>query len=392
MSPHEPDFDSVLEAVREIVPTLRENGLEAEDRRWIPDESIELLEKAGVFRIAVPRRFGGLDLSLPQQYAVLSEIARGCASTGWVAVAWVSTAWLATLYPDVTQEEIFAAGQVRISGAFTAGDSTLVATEGGYLLNGTWRFNTGCRGAEWDLVAATVELPDGTFDEAYALVPMSELSIADDWHVSATIGTGSSTTTARDVFVPAHRLVTVGEALTGTAAGRSNSGATGRDYGLLSMVISESVAIYLGAAKGAYETFVGGLGRPIAYTTWEDQREHPLTQHQVAVAENRIAAAEALFEKQLTLLQERADVGEPLTDTEKATVRGRAGHAIQLVNEAVEALNSVSSASSLVRKGHFRRFRRDIEALTLHGLMNPNMSLEVHGRVLVGLDPGTPYI
>lgn len=73
-------------------------------------------------------------------------------------------------------------------------------------------------------------------------------------------------------------------------------------------------------------------------------------------------------------------------------MRGRAVHAIQLVNEAVEALNSVSSASSLARTGHFRRFRRDIEALTLHGLMNPNMSLEVHGRVLVGLDPGTPYL
>lgn len=58
------DAAAVLKAVRDVVPQLQDNAREAEERRWIPDQNIDLLENAGVFQIAVPRRFGGLDLPL----------------------------------------------------------------------------------------------------------------------------------------------------------------------------------------------------------------------------------------------------------------------------------------------------------------------------------------
>ncbi|WP_367044701.1 acyl-CoA dehydrogenase family protein [Streptomyces sp. Je 1-332] len=386
------EAENVLKAVRDIVPKLRENGLESEDQRWILQENIDLLEEAGVFRMAVPQRFGGLDLPLADQYEVLTEISRGCGSTGWAAVAWVSSAWMASLYPDKAQEEIFEGGSVRISGGFTP-TAKMVPAPGGYVLNGSWRFNSGCRGAHWDLLAAELEHPDGTVEEVFAIVPMSELTIADDWHVSAAAATGSSTTTATDVFVPEHRVATSEEAVLGTTGRRSNTGATGRNYGLISFVVVESVAAYIGMAKAAYEVFVEQLnGRGIAYSNWTDQREHPLTQLQVATAANKIAAAEALTTNFLPVLQQRADDGEQPSWEEKAAVRGQAGIAIQLVKEAVEALHSVSGGSALARKSPFQRFYRDLEGLSRHGLMAPNMGLEVHGRVLLGLDPDSLFL
>lgn len=39
---------SVLAAVEDVLPRLRANANEAEDRYWIPDENIALPEKAGV--------------------------------------------------------------------------------------------------------------------------------------------------------------------------------------------------------------------------------------------------------------------------------------------------------------------------------------------------------
>ncbi|MEV4743893.1 acyl-CoA dehydrogenase family protein, partial [Streptomyces sp. NPDC049555] len=279
---------SVLDAVKSIVPILRKNGLEAEDRRWIPDENIELLEKAGVFRMAVPERFGGLDLSLAEQARVISEIARGCPSTGWVTMVWSSSVWTATLYPDKAQEEIFADGTVRISSAF-APTGTVVPTEGGYLLNGSWKFNSGCQGAHWNFTAAMIEHPDGSHGEVMVVVPMSDLSITDDWYVSAGTATGSATTTAKDVFVPAHHVVTFEEVMVSATGDRSNTGATGRNYGLLSMVMAECAAVFLGIAQGAYELFLERLpGRGITYTNWTDQKQHPLTQIQVATARNKI--------------------------------------------------------------------------------------------------------
>ncbi|AEB44514.1 MULTISPECIES: acyl-CoA dehydrogenase family protein [Micromonospora] len=384
-------MSEVLDAVRNIVPRLRENGLESEERRWILDENTELLDKAGVFRLAVPKRFGGLDAPLPEQVAVLTEIARGCGSTAWAAVAWVSTAWMATLYPDQTQEEIFAGGSVRISGGFTP-TAKAVPTDGGYLLNGSWRFNSGCRGAHWDLLAAILEEPDGTETEVFAMVPMSDLSIADDWHVSAAAATGSSTTTARDLFVPAHRVVTGEVALTTGAPGRTPT-APGRSYSLISYVVAESAAAYIGMAKAALELFLERLpGRGLAYTSWTDQRQHPLIQHRVALAANKITAAETLSASYVDMLQRRADAGEEPTWAEKAAVRGQAGTAIQLVKEAVQDLHTIAGASALSKFAPFQRFHRDLLGLTTHGLMSPDMSLEVHGRVLVGLDPDTPFL
>ncbi|GEC08101.1 acyl-CoA dehydrogenase [Streptomyces spinoverrucosus] len=386
------DANSVVHAVQDIVPRLRENGRQAEEERWIPQENIDLLEKAGVFRIATPGRFGGLDLPVAEQTKILAEIARGCPSTGWVASVWVSSTWLATLFPDRAQEEIFAQPSVRVSGGFTP-TGTLTPTEGGYVLNGSWRFNTGCRGADWNIAATILENPDGTHAEVIAIVPMSEFTIADDWHTSAASATGSSTSTAKDVFVPAHRVVDFGEAIFNATPDRSNTGANGRNYGLFAFVMAETVATFLGTAQGALELFLERIpGRAIAYTSWENQAEHPLTQIKVAEAANKIAAAQALEAVWLKVLQDRADAGEQPTTEEKATIRGQGAYAIQLAKEAVEILYRTSGASVIQRSVPLQRFFRDVEGFSLHGFLLLSTNLELHGRVLLGLDPDTPLL
>ncbi|MDT0452086.1 acyl-CoA dehydrogenase family protein [Streptomyces hesseae] len=386
------DLVSVLDAVKSIVPTLRENGVEAEDRRWLPEENLQLLEKAGVFRMAMPKRFGGLDLSLAEQAKVIAEVGRGCPSSAWVTMVWVSSTWTATLYPDKAQEEIFSGDSVRISSAF-APTGTAVPTEGGYILNGSWKFNTGCRGADWNFTAAMIEHPDGTHEEIMAVLPMSDMTITDDWHVSAGTATGSATTHAKDVFVPAHHVTTFEEVMFSATGDRSNTGATGRNYGLLGFVMAECAAVFIGIAQGAYELFHERLpGRGITYTNWTDQKLHPLTQIQVATARNKIDAAESLSARWLEMMQTRADAGEQPTLAEKAIVRGQTAFAAQLAKEAVEILHNASGGSVIQRSVHLQRFHRDIQGFSLHALAQLNANLELQGRVLLDLDPDTDFL
>ncbi|MER5868014.1 acyl-CoA dehydrogenase family protein [Kitasatospora sp. NPDC002040] len=386
---------TVLKAVRDIVPALRDNGLEAENRRWIPDENMDLLEKAGVFRMATPKVFGGLELSLSDQAKVLAEIARGCASTSWVAMVWASSAWMAGLYPEELQRELFADPSVRISGGFTP-SGALTPTEGGYRLSGTWRFNSGCRGADWNMAMALLERPDGSFTEAIALVPMSEFTIADDWHTSSLAATGSSSSSVQDLFVPAHRVVTFDEPpadVAGAEVPAVAEAGTGRAYGLYGFLFSQAVGTFLGIAQGALELFLERLpGRGISYTSYTDQAQHPLTQIQIATAASKIAAAEALAEGLYTVLQGHADAGTEPTLEERARVRAHSAYAAQLAKEAVELLYGASGATVIQRAVPLQRFHRDIQGLALHGwiLLNPN--LEVYGRVLLGLDPDTQLL
>ncbi|MEU8652033.1 hypothetical protein [Streptomyces sp. NPDC048737] len=136
------EAENILKAVLEIVPTLRGSGVASKDQRWTVQGNIDLLEKAGVFRIAVPKHFGGLELPLEEQVEIITGISRGCGSTGRVAVAWISSTWMATPYPPDAREEIFAGGSVRVSGGFTP-TAKMVPAEGGRLLNGAWRFGQG---------------------------------------------------------------------------------------------------------------------------------------------------------------------------------------------------------------------------------------------------------
>ncbi|MFF9087415.1 acyl-CoA dehydrogenase family protein [Streptomyces sp. NPDC014991] len=391
MSPLGTEAQNILKAVQEAVPTLRQNAMETEKQRWLVDENIELLEKAGVFRTAVPERFGGLDLPVTEQADILAAISRGCASTGWVAMVWVSTAWIVSLYPDRAQEEVFAGGSVRVSGGFTP-SGTLTPVEGGYRLSGSWRFNTGVPGAQWNIHAAMAEHADGRQEELFALVPAEDITIADDWDVFGAAGTGSATSTVKDVFVPAHRVVdaSVYDASTGD---RWNAETKGRNYNLLSYVLATCAPVYLGIARSALDLFAERIaGKAITYTNWTDQREHPYTQIAVGRAANQIAACEALSRDWLGVIQERADRGEKMTVAEKVAVRGQVGYVVEATQEAVRMLYDISSASTILRSNHFQRAFRDISALSLHGLLTPTSSLEAHGRVLLDLEPGTDYI
>ncbi|NBM16048.1 acyl-CoA dehydrogenase family protein [Streptomyces sp. GC420] len=388
----EEELASVLDGVRAAVPALRRNGRESEQRRWIVEENIQLLEKAGVFRAAVPKKYGGLDLDVAQQARVVSEIARGCPSTGWLTMVWLTSTWAVTLYPDRTQEEVLAGGSTRVSIVF-APSGTLEPVDGGYRLNGTWRFNSGVRGADWDMLAGLVELPDGTHQELVALVPTDQLAMVDDWHVSSGAGTGSCTVTATDVFVPARRTVPLEEAMVSATGDRSNTGATGRNYGLLGYILSGVAATLVGIAQGAYELFLERLpGRGITYTEWTDQRQHPVTQQQLATAANKIEAARALSERWMDVLQRRADAGEQPTDEEKAVIRGQTAYAGQLSKEAVEVLYAASGGSVIRSDVDLQRFHRDIQGFSLHALVQLGANLEVQGRVLMGLDPGTYFL
>lgn len=386
----DPQTDAVLDAVREIVPALRRNGQESEERRWIVEENIKLMEQAGVFRVGTPRRFGGLDLPLADQAKVLTEIGRGCGSTGWVAMVWVSNSWLATLFPDRAQEEVFTSDSVRISGGFTP-SGTLTPVEGGYRLTGAWRFNTGCRGADWNIAAAMIHGEDGAETEAVAIVPMSEFTIGDDWDTTSAAGTGSNTSRCTDVFVPAHRVVTFEHAIANTTPDRTP--APGRHYSLFPLVMTECAATCIGIARGALEMFLERLpGRGITYTNWTDQGAHPLTQIQVATAANKIAAAEALAETWWPLLQGRADAGELPTVEEAATLRGQTAFVIDLAKEAVRTLFEASGASVIGRSVPMQRFHRDIQGFAQHALLLLSTNLEVQGRVLIGRDPETPFL
>ncbi len=383
-----PSHTPLVDRAAALVPLLREQARTAERERRVPQASLDALGEAGVFAMMAPAKYGGAEADFETQCRVLAEIARGCASTSWVATIYSAMAWVAGVFPDAAQEEIFAGGVPRIAGVFSP-TGTAVATAGGFVVNGRWGYNTGCRGAQWTVVVALVSAREGEPPVPYCLIVRSrELTILDDWHASGMAGTGSNTVTAANVFVPAHRALPLPDMTEGRYPDRHNRDNPYFRYPLASVLVVNAGGTPVGIAMGALETFFDRLpGRAITYTTYTNKAEAPVTHLQVGEASLKIDSAWAHVLYATQLLDRPPDGGLTMRDRVKA--RAHIGYSTGLAREAVDLLFYASGASSIQADVPIQRFQRDMQALANHAIMHAPTAVELYGRVLCGLEPNT---
>jgi len=384
--------NEVLEAVEALRPMLAAGAIEGERMRRVPEVSIQALEDAGVFRMSTPRAFGGLEAPLLQQVKVLAEIARSDVSTSWVASLHSVGTYFVAHYPDRAQEEVFTTPDTRVASIFSPG-GTLTPVDGGYLLSGRWPFNTGCRSAQWDTLAALVDDGDGSPPRLLlALLPMEELTIEDDWQPSGLAATGSNAVRAERVFVAEHRTLPLMEALRGLNLSAANAATPLYRAAFFPFVLVASMGTPVGAALGAMDVFLERLpARKITYTQ-QLQAEAQVTHVTLARSAAAAKAAALLRDDLARRVMGAAESGRELTTLERAEIKAESSEVVRLSREAVRMLFEISTASSIQQSIPIQRFARDIEALSLHGALAFNTNFEVHGRMLAGLEPGTPFL
>ena len=149
----------------------------------------------------------------------------------------------------------------------------------------------------------------------------------------------------------------------------------------------------LGLARAAMTEFDERIHRRgITYTFHERQHEATVTHLQAAEAEMRISSAELVAARMTAEIESKARDGASYTPRERARIRAESGYLTRLCKEAVGLLASAAGASSLQQEVPMQRIARDIHALSLHSFVNPAPNLEIYGRVLSGVDPGTPFL
>ena len=84
MRTHEisPAAQDVLAAVRALEPRIREVADTMEAERRLPPALARALMEAGVFRMGVPRVYGGTELDPMSQVRVVEELSRSKAPSG----------------------------------------------------------------------------------------------------------------------------------------------------------------------------------------------------------------------------------------------------------------------------------------------------------------------
>lgn len=387
-----PTREELVSRASGLAPLLRRNAVWSEENRRIHEESIEAMADAGVFKLRTPLRYGGYETDTRTLVEVATELGRGDGSAAWVAsVYWIPT-WMTCLFPDDVQDEVFSTPDTRVCGTLSP-SATATVTDGGVILNGTWGFQTGALHAHWQEIVAVQIGPEGPQMPVIGLVPLSDLQIVDDWHTAGLKGTGSVSTVADQVFVPQERILPLPAILEGQSASVRNASSAIYNGPLLPVASASSVGTVLGMARGMWDAFFERLpNRKITYTGYEKQAAAPRTHLKVAEAAVKIDETEFHARRLADLVDTKVAAGAPWTLEERIRARADVGAVCRLAKEAVDVLAGASGASGNFSDQAIQRFARDVTAVNLHALMNPDTNAELYGRILCGLEPDTLYI
>ena len=247
---------AVLEAVTELLPTLRDRAQEAEDARRIPDESIKSLQETGFFKLLQPKRYGGLEASPVDFYRGVRLIASACGSTGWVSSVLGVHPWQLALFDQRAQDEVWGDDPTTLVSSSYAPMGRAKAVEGGFQFSGRWSFSSGCDHAQWVFLGGLVMGDEGPIDFRTFLLPRSDYRIDDVWDTIGLRGTGSNDIIVEDVFVPEYRTLSFID--TGRCVCPGQEINSSPVYKLpFAMVFSNSISVpVIGMAQGAYDAYV----------------------------------------------------------------------------------------------------------------------------------------
>lgn len=201
-----PTPESVLDAVRALLPTIRAAAATVDRSGEVRPEIIDALHDAGYFSLLKPPAFGGLD-SGPQQYLTATrELSAACMSTGWLA-GWLGVnSWGLSVREETVLQEIWGTDHRALLCSSYAPTGRLQRVDGGFRLSGRWTRCTGARQSSW-LSAAALRLgSDGAAQDFMAvLVPRADYVVEPTWNGLGLRGIGADDVLVSGAFVPDHR-------------------------------------------------------------------------------------------------------------------------------------------------------------------------------------------
>ena len=370
---------------RALIPMLAENAAQAEKQRKPVDAVITALEDAEIYKLMVPRCYGGLELDMDTFFEVGTALGEGDASTAWVSNFYIEHNWILSQFPASFQQEIFANRSYILAPAMVALGGKAVPQDGGYRLNGRWQWASGIMHADWVIPAALELTEDGQPNPRWFALPVSEVTVEDTWYVDGMSGTGSNDVVVEDVFVPAERSVSIIEMGSGHAPGSQLHDGPLYRTPMMPILTLAAAMPALGQARTVVRLFREYLTTRILIETGSKQAERPASQMRLARAEVEVREVEGLL---------RNTVEDLCIKRNTATLEERARWATQLalaVDQCKRIIQSVCEASgahSHFLDSPFQRAWRDVNTMSCHVVFDLDSKLQTYGRTLLGIDPG----
>lgn len=377
----------VLDAVRALLPDVRERAAETEHERNISTETMGALAGTGLFRMFQPRTHGGTESEPVDFFTAVRLLAGACGSTGWTAALVGATHWHVALLGAQAADDVWGAGPASLVTSSYAPVGRLTPEGGGgYRLSGAWRSAPGAEHCDWAVLGSLLIGPAGDpVDYTAVLVPHSDLSLTDDWNVVGLRGTGSKDVVVANAFVPEHRIY--------GSAGRTRIGDLQRqpDAPVLYRVPFASIhssaitAPLIGAAQGAYDYHVDRARRRTRLSHGgrkgiEDDFAH------VAVARGigELDASVLQLDRDLREQYAHAARNEPIPMELRLRARRDQVRCTERAVESIDLLFKAAGGHAVRTNTPIQRCWRDVHTGAAHLVNDVNQGMSMYGRWAYG--------
>jgi alkylation response protein AidB-like acyl-CoA dehydrogenase len=382
-----PRVQRLLAAARDLRSEIIARRCDIEHERRLPPSLVRALSGAGLFDLWLPCLLDGPELSIADFIRVIEEVAYADGSAGWCVAIAAGYSRLAGYLSSEVAQTIFGAGHAILAGTLNP-MGRAKAVPGGWRIDGRWTYASGIRHATW-LIANCVVEPDKPEQTArqspeirLMLFPAERAEIIDTWHVSGLRGSGSHDFRINDLFVAADHSIPGFDA---------PPRLPGPLYALpfVTTLAVNVAAVSLGIARASIDAMLSLAEGKISQRATTPLRFEPRIQSDIARAEASLRAARAF------LFEAVADLWNEVTTSSAASLRSRAlvrlacAQAAALSAQAVDLMYNAGGGTSLYEDCPLERCFRDTHAVTQHMAVSA-INYELSGRVLLGLDPGTP--
>ncbi|MCV7254353.1 oxidoreductase [Mycolicibacterium fluoranthenivorans] len=379
--------EDVKAGIRDIADLIKANAGTSEAQRRVSQETIDALKSAGAFRIATPRRYGGLETSLRDMMDVSALIAESDGGASWVVTLSNINAWVGGLNGGQAADEVWAQGPDSIIGGVVAPSGTARAVPGGYQVSGSWAYSSASLHADWAGGGVYVLDEAGeVVDQGMVSLPRGDFRIEDTWYVAGMRSSGSNTVIAEDVFVPEHRFGSLLPVMMGSYLADHPDSAFYRSA-IGPMLVMVLVGPQLGLARAALNLVTTKApGKALAYTTFERQADSVAFQLLIAEAATKIDTAHLHAHRAAGDVQRHAEEGVFPDTAIRARIRADAAVALRNVNEALNILLDANGSGSFAEVNVLQRIWRDSNVAARHAVILPHVSMETYGKALLGVE------
>lgn len=366
------------ETLDQLLADIRTRHAEFTTLRHVPRDIIDRLKQQGVYRAATPVCFGGSGMSPAAFLALVERISEADGSVGWVASFGSASVYLAAL-PKATQATMYrdSPDLVFAGGLFPIQPATPV--DGGYIVNGTWKFASGCKGA--DLLG--VGIGTGTPGQAggkprTAVFDPSKVEIVDNWDVMGLCGTGSHDLKVSSQFVDDDwTFIRGGEPTIDEALYR---------YPTIAYAAQVLAVVNLGIARAAIDEIGSMAGGRVAITGAPKLADRSYVRIEVAKAEARLRAARGFFYDITNEVWQSILAGNPVTPEQVANLRLAAVDAARAGDWVVQQMYGLAGTTAIYNSHPLQRYLRDAAVVRQHAFLGEGI-YDGAGAVALGVPP-----